>query len=233
MSNPKKTLNKQGFTLIELLVVISIIALLISILLPALRSAREAARTITCANQVRQINIAALMYTNQNHEWYLPMGQDGFPTNPLATGKPFWFNTLVSLELVATSKTFFCPTPETYIWGTAGNNTYWFDYHGLAYGWNYMGLYRGGTTPTNQNGSGGWMLRRTTETAQASKMIILSDSERLDGAGAIIRRNVNTEYPSQRHQEGANVAWADGHVSQHKRTQILDTDNAFWWFLTR
>jgi len=48
-----------GFTLIELLVVISIIALLIAILLPALGAARNAARTIQCLSNVRQMGIAA------------------------------------------------------------------------------------------------------------------------------------------------------------------------------
>ncbi len=48
---------RRGFTLIELLVVISIISLLIALLLPALASARESARIIVCASQLRQIGV--------------------------------------------------------------------------------------------------------------------------------------------------------------------------------
>ena len=55
-----------SFTLIELLVVISIISLLISLLLPALQHARESARMALCGNQLRQLALAFVNYTNDN-----------------------------------------------------------------------------------------------------------------------------------------------------------------------
>ncbi len=59
--------NRKGFTLIELLVVISIIALLISILLPALRKARETAKLSLCASNQRQVVVALASYgTDEN-----------------------------------------------------------------------------------------------------------------------------------------------------------------------
>jgi len=62
---------RAAFTLIELLVVISIIALLIGILLPALGAARESARAAVCLSQVRQIGTASYLYAN-DHDGHLP-----------------------------------------------------------------------------------------------------------------------------------------------------------------
>lgn len=65
-----------GFTLIELLVCISIIALLLAILLPALGSAREAARQVTCLSQLRQHGIALHAYAGDNKQ-ILPTRKSG------------------------------------------------------------------------------------------------------------------------------------------------------------
>ena len=77
-----KPLPRRAFTLIELLVVISIIALLISILLPALTSARRIALQSGCASNMRQVGIAASVYATE-HKGVLPHNDgDGVFGNP-------------------------------------------------------------------------------------------------------------------------------------------------------
>jgi prepilin-type N-terminal cleavage/methylation domain-containing protein len=63
-----RAVSSSGFTLIELLVTIAIIAILATLLLPALAGAKERARRIKCLNNLRQFNMALIMYGHDNHD---------------------------------------------------------------------------------------------------------------------------------------------------------------------
>ncbi|MBI1370045.1 MAG: prepilin-type N-terminal cleavage/methylation domain-containing protein [Planctomycetes bacterium] len=81
---------RRAFTLIELLVVVSIIALLIAILLPSLKRARDAAKTVTCAANIRQLSTVSIAYSvewrGQYPDWHNDSGRWGtnwmFPSEP-------------------------------------------------------------------------------------------------------------------------------------------------------
>lgn len=77
-----------GFTLVELLVVIGIIALLISILLPALNKARSAANNVACQSNLRQMALMYQMYLMDNRNWLIPSGGGWGAPMVMSNGNP-------------------------------------------------------------------------------------------------------------------------------------------------
>lgn len=215
----------RAFTLIELLVVVSIIALLVSILLPSLGKARESAKAVVCKTQLRQFGIALSMYAEDNnnsfliHEWLAP---------PYVSDPPpdmgYWFGRIspyidVEQETHHTSILMRCPSGQSIKdWGKE-----------LVYGWTgtdyglqaYSGKVDSIKNPTEfssffdfyygDNAHG--LIGEATGSLWASKWYyILRDARDADFHRSKILRHS---------RDGINALYADSHVDS-----INDPD---WW----
>jgi prepilin-type N-terminal cleavage/methylation domain-containing protein/prepilin-type processing-associated H-X9-DG protein len=224
--------KSSRFTLIELLIVISIIAILASMLLPALNKAREKAKQITCLNQLKQINFGISFYANDSDEWFPPAAGPGalFRAVILKGPAPHFNQGYINGGI----KMFNCPSDTTRV-STVDFWPYWGAGNNISYGYNTKlgGSWysSGGGYPMPGLGSVRIPGHKLSSIKKHSYDIVICDLDRkpapwinrttwdADSAAQIRESEV---YALPHHGVGNNFAFADGHVSFHTITDYMN-----------
>ncbi len=237
---------KKTFTLIELLVVIAIIAILASMLLPALSRARAAAQSIKCVNNQKQIGLVQTMYAGDNNETMTPTSM---ADSDSSWGAIAWMGILIKNGYLGSAHPLFCPAAatapgvdsSTFSDPYAGWNN-WIDYGynyyflGRTYNWSdpYNGMNPEPARMSNLGQPSNTIMNADTvqsNTQDRGYYILLADATNSDANNGIIWF---------RHNGTANIVWCDGHVGGYKMpggatyesTQQACTDGylgTLWW----
>ena len=216
-AKPRLNSRQPGFTLIELLAVIAIIAILAAILFPAFAKARENARRVSCLNNLKQIGLAFLQYTQDYDEAY--------PLTSFGATNISW--TIGTAPYLKSTQVFRCPSDTGAVWSTPAappaNNYYTTSY--------LMNAWMAGTN----------LYTRQSSVQSASTVALLTESNGvardhfhpffwgsppekvnvfMNNATWDNTKNATREFSLTRHLDGFNIAYCDGHAKWTKWSKV-------------